>query len=92
MKKQLNRPGLGILWREATPEDNSASEYVWIEGNVRNLLTRLYKSLGEEDDDAIQEVISSIFYEMSPVDWGITSTIGDVVQGCKEEYEEFGLS
>lgn len=88
---ELNEPALGILWREATPEDDVSSEYVWIEDNVRNILTRLYKSLGEEDDDAIKEVIDALFYEMSPLDQGITSTVGEVLQGFKEEYEEFGL-
>ena len=88
---QLNKPALGILWRKATPEDGVSSKYVWMEDNVRDILTRLYKSLGEEDDDAIQEVIDSLFYEMSPVDQGITSTVGEILQAFKEEYERFGL-
>jgi hypothetical protein len=89
--KQLNKPALGILWRKATPEDGISSEYEWMEDNVRDILTRLYKSLGEEDNDAIQEVIDSLFYEMSPVDQGITSTVGEILQAFKEEYERFGL-
>jgi hypothetical protein len=86
-----NLPAMGTLWRLTTPEDDYSSEYMWIEDNVKNLLTQLYKSLGEDDDEGIDEVTSSVSYEMSPTDYNIDGTVQEFLQGFKNEYEKFGL-
>ena len=82
---------MGVLWRLATPEDNVSSKYVWIKNNVIKVLTRLYKSLGEKDDNTINDVISNTMYEMSPEDYNIDGTVQEFLQGFKEEYSKFGL-
>ena len=84
-------PAMGTLWRLATPEDNVSSEYVWIEDNLKSILTQLYKSLGENDDEGIDEVTSSVSYELSPIDYNIEGTVQEFLQGFKDEYEKFGL-
>jgi hypothetical protein len=84
-------PAMGALWRLTTPEDDYSSEYMWIEDNVKSLLTQLYKSLGEDDDEGIDEVTSSITYDMSPTDYNIDGTVQEFLQGFKNSYEKFGL-
>ena len=89
-----NQSAMGVLWRLATPEDDVYTydqEYVWIEDNVKDLLTQLYKSLGEDDEDGIDEVTSSITYEMSPTDYDIEGTVQKFLQGFEDEYKKFGL-
>jgi hypothetical protein len=86
-----NSLAMGVLWRLATPEDNVSSKYVWIKDNVIEVLTRLYKSLGEKDDNTINDVISNTMYEMSPEDYNIEGTVQEFLQGFKEEYSKFGL-
>lgn len=90
-----NENALGILWRRATPEDDydEDTEFIWIEPNMRKILTSFYKSLGSNNYEGIREEIEGIMYETGPSDWGseVDMTVGEFLQRIKETYEEFGF-